>query len=257
MPALGQRFRAAREARGLSLPEVAEQIRIRAIYLAAIEDENWNAIGAPVYVRGFLRTYARFLGLDAEEVVAAFNVGEEGGGAIVPSQGWVVGAERGGARRGLQLSPLIWLASLVAVLLVAFVVYNELTLQKPAPGGPPPVAVGTPAFGSPSPADGTPSSAAPTSPTASVTPMPSGSPLVFSTTHALTLRLSGLCWLRVVVDGGVSIEGTFPAGTTKTFYGKSAVVRVGNAGAVDLVVDGRDLGKMGATGSVVERSIVI
>ena len=71
--ALGERFRAAREARGLSLSDVAEQIRIRSVYLAAIEDENWNAIGAPVYVRGFLRTYARFLGIDPEEAVAAFN----------------------------------------------------------------------------------------------------------------------------------------------------------------------------------------
>ena len=62
MPALGDRFRAAREARGLTLSDVAEQIRIRSVYLAAIEEENWSAIGAPVYIRGFLRTYARFLG---------------------------------------------------------------------------------------------------------------------------------------------------------------------------------------------------
>ncbi len=62
--ALGERFRTAREARGLSLSDVAEQIEIRALYLAAIEEENWKAIGAPVYVRGFLRTYARFLGID-------------------------------------------------------------------------------------------------------------------------------------------------------------------------------------------------
>ncbi len=251
MPALGQRFRTAREARGLSLPEVAEQVRIRAVYLAAIEDENWNAIGAPVYVRGFLRTYARFLGLDAEEVVAAFNLGEEGGGAIVPSQGWVVDAERGGARRNLQLSPLIWLASLVAVVLIAFVVYNELTLQKPA-SSPASVAVASPSVTPPAPSLSPSSALSP-----GATPMPSGSPLAGSTTHALTLRLSGLCWLRVVVDGGASIEGTYPPGTTKTFYGKSADVLVGNAGAADLIVDGRDLGKMGAVGSVVERKVVM
>ena len=71
--ALGDRFRAAREARGLSLSDAAEQIRIRSVYLAAIEDENWSAIGAPVYVRGFLRTYARYLGLDPEEAVGSFN----------------------------------------------------------------------------------------------------------------------------------------------------------------------------------------
>ncbi len=70
---LGDRFREAREARGLALSDAAEQIRIRSVYLAAIEDENWSAIGAPVYVRGFLRTYARYLGLDPEEAVGSFN----------------------------------------------------------------------------------------------------------------------------------------------------------------------------------------
>src|ERR1700756_1574092 len=73
MPTLGERFRAAREARGLSLSDVSEQIRIRSVYLAAIEEENWKAIGAPGYVRGFLRTYPRFLGLDPEEIIGIFN----------------------------------------------------------------------------------------------------------------------------------------------------------------------------------------
>ena len=45
---LGERFRAAREERGLTLSEVGEQLRIRSVYLAAIEEENWKAIGAPV-----------------------------------------------------------------------------------------------------------------------------------------------------------------------------------------------------------------
>ena len=76
--ALGQRFRAAREARGLSLSDVAEQIRIRSVYLSAIEEESWSTIGAPVYIRGFLRTYARFLGIEPEEAVAAFNQNQPG-----------------------------------------------------------------------------------------------------------------------------------------------------------------------------------
>ncbi len=98
MPAVGQRFREAREARGLTLAEVAEQIRIRAVYLDAIEKEDWSAIGAPVYIRGFLRTYARFLGLDAEEIVAAFNLGEGERGAIVPSRGDIADVERAGGK---------------------------------------------------------------------------------------------------------------------------------------------------------------
>ena len=38
-----------------------------------MEEEHWDAIGAPVYIRGFLRTYARYLKLDPEEAVAEFN----------------------------------------------------------------------------------------------------------------------------------------------------------------------------------------
>src|SRR6185437_10970964 len=128
MAGLGERFRAAREARGLSLSEVSEQIRIRSVYLAAIEEERWSAIGAPVYIRGFLRTYARFLGLNPEEIVTDFNAvtaPEPAGDEPEP--------ERTPVRTGRPAKPgsvLVWAAALVAVLLVAFVVYNELTMRR-------------------------------------------------------------------------------------------------------------------------------
>ncbi|MFY9884277.1 MAG: helix-turn-helix domain-containing protein, partial [Candidatus Cybelea sp.] len=98
--ALGERFRAAREARGLSLSDVAEKLRIRALYLAAIEDERWNAIGAAVYIRGFLRTYARFLGIDPEEAVAAFNRTQPAPPAATAPE---PARERGASRRGPHL----------------------------------------------------------------------------------------------------------------------------------------------------------
>ena len=132
MPALGERFRAAREARGLSLSEVAEQIRIRSVYLGAIEEENWSAIGAPVYVRGFLRTYARFLGLDPEEVVGAFNgmqPAEDGASAQQPLRS-ECSSHRGsllvwlaarGSRRAGRLRFLNALTMRCAVVPVAFV----------------------------------------------------------------------------------------------------------------------------------------
>ncbi len=126
--ALGERFRAAREARGLSLSDVAEQIRIRSVYLAAIEEENWNAIGVPVYVRGFLRTYARFVGIDPEEAVAAFNRTQP---QPPPQAGAAREAAEGDSTRARQGSPLIWIAAAVAVVLIAFVVYNELTMRRP------------------------------------------------------------------------------------------------------------------------------
>lgn len=250
MPALGQRFRTARDARGLSLSEVAEQVRIRAVYLAAIENEDWSAIGAPVYIRGFLRTYARFLGLDAEEIVAEFNIGEGERGAIVPTRGNIADMGRGG-RRGLPVSALIWIASAIAIILIAFVVYNELTLPKPGAVGILATPIPAPST-SPSPlATATPSPAASASPTpvASATPPPVGA--------RLALHLTAACWLRVWSDGKLVSQGTFAAGTTQTFSGRTVSVLVGNAGAADVLVDGKDLGKMGARGQVVQRSFTL
>jgi cytoskeletal protein RodZ len=233
--ALGERFRAAREARGLSLSDVAEQIRIRSLYLAAIEEENWNAIGAPVYIRGFLRTYARFLGIDPEEAVAAFNRTQP---AMPPGLGLPATeppAPAAGAGRG---SVLVWVAAVVAVLLIAFVVYNELTMRRGAT-----TASVAQASAEPSPTEA--ASAAPAPSPAAVRP------------KTLALVLTAPSWLRVTVDGSVSMEGTFPAGTSKTFHGTSALVRIGNAGGVEVYVDGKDVGKLGKSGDVVEHTFAL
>ncbi len=297
MPVLGERFRAAREARGLALSAVSEQIRIRSIYLAAIEDENWAAIGAPVYVRGFLRTYARFLGLDAEEVVARFN---ELSQTAPPSRAPEADAraeaepERGERPRAQpNLRPLLWLAGIVAVALIAFVVYSAMTMTQAsspqlaaaspaaadggiAPGAtastptPIPGAAVTPlaaasspiaaATGSSAPlaAGASPSAAAGTSPSATTgASLGSPAPLLSPGPNTLALVLSAPSWLRVTVDGNVSIEGTFPAGTTKLFRGKSARVRIGNAGGVEVIVDGKNLGTLGKSGDVVDRSFAL
>ena len=239
--ALGERFRAAREARGLALSDVAEQIRIRSVYLAAIEDEKWNAIGAPVYVRGFLRTYARFLGIDPEEAVAAFNRTQP----AVPSTAGLPAPEPSSPGATVPRgSALVWVAAVVAVVLIAFVTYNELTMRR-----------GETAAG---PGGGTSATAAPTQGATPVTrasvqpPAPTAGPA-----NTLALVFSAASWLRVTVDGNVSMEGTFPAGTSKTFHGKSALVRIGNAGGVEIFVNGRDLGKLGKSGDVVEHTFAL
>jgi len=234
MPALGERFRAAREARGLSLSEVAEQIRIRSVYLGEIEAENWAAIGAPVYVRGFLRTYARFLGLDAEEAVAEFNKTAEG--APVADGTGLSGSSWSGSERR-NLSPLLWVASAIAAILIGFVIYNFVMLRQPS----------TRALVSASPLPS--NSAQPASGAPSSRPAPLG--------HTLAIHLSSGSWLRVMVDGNVSIEGVFPKGTSKQFHGKKALVRVGNAGGVDIVVNGHAVPKLGKVGDVAEQSFTL
>jgi cytoskeleton protein RodZ len=262
MPALGERFRAAREARGLTLSDVAEHIRIRSVYLAAIEEENWASIGAPVYVRGFLRTYARFVGLDPEEVVTEFNAAE----APPPPAPVAPGAppktayladEQAPVR---HLSPLIWGASIVAVVLIAFIVYNEAVLRARQQTVAAADATSTAAAsalpsnspaGANSPVD---SPAAAASPTAAMSPSPSPDAIAGPT---LELRFDAPSWLRVSVDGNVSMEGTFPAGTVRQFHGKNATLRIGNAGGVEVIVNGKSQGKLGPAGDVVERSFTL
>jgi cytoskeleton protein RodZ len=137
--------------------------------------------------------------------------------------------------------------------LVAFVAYNALTMRREAA-----VAL---ASSSPSPlesaaeASASPGAAVPASASPAAGQTPSASPVGGAQTLALVL--SSPSWLRVTVDGSVSIEGTFPAGTTKTFHGKSALVRVGNAGGVEIFVDGKDVGKLGKTGDVAERAFTL
>ncbi|MGB8150616.1 MAG: DUF4115 domain-containing protein, partial [Candidatus Cybelea sp.] len=74
---------------------------------------------------------------------------------------------------------------------------------------------------------------------------------------SLALVFSAPSWLRVTVDGNVSMEGTFPAGTSRTFHGKNALVRIGNAGGVEIYVDGKDRGKLGKAGDVVEQAFTL
>ena len=71
------------------------------------------------------------------------------------------------------------------------------------------------------------------------------------------MRVTETSWLRVTVDGTVVLEGTLPAGTAKSFKGKVADLRVGNAGGVKIAVNGKTLGPLGASGDVVERRYVL
>jgi cytoskeleton protein RodZ len=241
---LGERFRAAREQRGLTLSDVAEHVRIRSVYLAAIEEENWKAIGAPVYIRGFLRTYARFLGLDPEEAVSQFNSSEGAPAApTVASQA----ASLKGRPQGGSLVPFIWVGGVIALALIGFVIYLAVT--------PPHSSQRLAATNA-----GQPTAPSLTNGSATAMPMspkPSATPSTLPLTRTLAIHLTAPSWLRVTVDGNVSIEGTFPAGTTKSFHGKTALVRVGNAGGVQITVDGKAVGKLGRAGDVVEKQFAL
>jgi hypothetical protein len=63
---IGYSLRSARERQGIGLPEAELATKIRAKYIRALEEEDFEALPADTYARGFLRTYADYLGLDGE-----------------------------------------------------------------------------------------------------------------------------------------------------------------------------------------------
>src|SRR5687768_11572887 len=73
MTQLGERFREAREARGISILEASTATRILPRYLQAIEAGDVASLPGDVYARGFVRNYAQLLGLPAEEMVGLYR----------------------------------------------------------------------------------------------------------------------------------------------------------------------------------------
>jgi len=73
MPTVAEQLRAAREAKNLSVNEVAEITKIRTDHIRALEEGNFDIFVAPVYIRGFARTYATLLKLDVPQVIKALD----------------------------------------------------------------------------------------------------------------------------------------------------------------------------------------
>ncbi|MCK4725683.1 MAG: helix-turn-helix domain-containing protein, partial [Anaerolineales bacterium] len=71
---VGQRLKRERQASDISLEQVAQGTHIRLHYLQAIEDGSFDELPSPVQVRGFLRAYAGYLGIDLEPILAEHEI---------------------------------------------------------------------------------------------------------------------------------------------------------------------------------------
>ena len=69
---LGEKLRQAREARGVSISEVAEQTRISALYLKSIENDDYKPLPGGIFNKGFIKSYAKFVGIDENEALADY-----------------------------------------------------------------------------------------------------------------------------------------------------------------------------------------
>ncbi len=73
----GSRLRRQRERRGLTLVQASSELHIDQRLLAALEEDDYAALGAPIFVKGHLRNYARLLGLDPAELVAEYEAAQQ------------------------------------------------------------------------------------------------------------------------------------------------------------------------------------
>jgi cytoskeletal protein RodZ len=119
---IGSSLREARERQGRSFPDLERKTQIRSRYLTALEDENFDAIPALAYTRGFLRVYAEELGLDGQLYVDEFNsrfsVSEEGSAPFRRREG------RAPTRQSRRIASLavVLTVGAIAIFLALFVV---------------------------------------------------------------------------------------------------------------------------------------
>jgi len=144
---IGERLRSARQALGLSLEDAEGATRIRRHHLEALELEAFDRLPGPVYVRGFLRVYAAYLGLAPDELLQLYPLTPSE--TIVPQDSPVevriASATAGSRARRLLLGGIV--ALVLAALAVAYIFYGELrqlastSSPTPAPGLSPSVPV--------------------------------------------------------------------------------------------------------------------
>lgn len=157
-PGLGARLARARELQGLSLGDVARQLKLAVRQVEALERDDYDAFPGHVFVRGFLRNYAKLLQLDLERQIAGVAV-------VEPSPA----PEPGAAPAADRVHPVRWLRWGLAALLALLI---GIALFRPAPDAgrdaAAPVRLSAP------PADAVPAPTAPTAPVAVAAP-PEGS----------------------------------------------------------------------------------
>src|SRR5215210_2248642 len=111
MQAIGERLREARMRQGLDLTEVEIATKIRAKYLRAMENDEFSMLPGTTYVKSFLRTYAEYLGLDAQLLVEEFRAQHEPRGVgempsfVPPGRARPPRDRRAGGGAGMAIGP--------------------------------------------------------------------------------------------------------------------------------------------------------
>jgi len=255
MGTFGDTLRQAREDLGVSLADAERETRISRRYLEALETEAETALPAPVYTRGFIRTYCRYLGLNADGMLELFGPRKSLDQPVVVRP---IPAELH-TPSSMPVRPLVMVAGVVLAVLLAGYLWSQYTSFVESVGqlqtvptslgatATVPAAVRSPGP-SPSPVAG----ASPVAPIATRSPSPSPTPARGLVVEVVAIERS---WLEVWVDGRSVLAETLQPGLTRSFTAEGQVrMRVGNAGGVQVKVNGVTQGPLGARGQAVDAS---
>lgn len=231
----GQRLRKAREAAGLSVADVGARLKMPVRVVQSLEAEDWGRLGAPVFVRGQLRSYGRLLGLTTDQVVAAVPAARVIEPAHLVPRTFTPPMQRAAEQIARRLVYIVITAA------IAVPVWLATRPHLAAPGGDAapldlPIALG--ARGSNGQKESRPAS--PTPVVASMASLPQRP----ATAAALELRFADDSWIEVSApDGTVLEEALVPAGQQRSYRaGEVGRILLGNASAVEVRRNGRPQG---------------
>jgi cytoskeleton protein RodZ len=236
---IGTTLAQARESAGLSLEEVAAATRIRRTLILGIENDDFSACGGDFYARGHLRNIATTVGLDPAPLLAEFDASRPEAAPPRATEVFESETNARAERRGPN-----WSAAMLAALalVVAYGVVQAFTGDDTG---------GTDVAGTDT------SSSAPASRSESPSPTAStggGSAVAQAPRGKVTVVVlaTDRSWVQVTTNTGQELfQGLLQAGAQKTFSDKTRLkLVIGNAGGVDLTVNGTQIGAPGDEGQV-------
>jgi cytoskeleton protein RodZ len=249
---IGDVLGAARRGMGISVERAAAATHLRESYLAALERDDVTALGLdPIYVRATLRTYADYLGLDSESLLARHRADagpDEASGTPVVAR---VGASTsepvagGAADRPTPRRVLGATAGVIGLLVIAVVAFSlgETLARRMARSAPSGAVAAMPSAAGDDAAVLSRSGAASEVP-ATPPSRSDGASQVPAAPLELRLAVVEPTWVRVVTDGTTALVGRADRSVEEFHADRRITVRVAVAGAVKLTFNGERYGRM-------------
>ncbi|MFF4652514.1 helix-turn-helix domain-containing protein [Streptomyces sp. NPDC001380] len=243
LPTIGRILASARIDAALTVDQVSSATRVRVPIVHAIEEDDYSRCGGDFYARGHIRAIARYVGVDGDALVARYDA-EHGGAPSSARPAQIFEAERIRTERRRPN----WTAAMVAAI-VAVVALIGFNLASGRGAGHAEKVASTPL---PSRKASAPVTVRPTPP---ATPR-TESPIAAAPADRVTVKLvaqNGDSWVSAIdSQGNTLFQKNLQSGEDQTFTDPRRIRLVlGNAGAVHLYVNGKDLGPAGPDGQVV------